>query len=81
MEFLICFVVVIRAHTLTLLIFGKLGNDDQVWLYLRAIFRTSTKAVVLLLVVYCYMYLPLFMGRFCVCLCFGMHYFMSFLVL
>ena len=34
------------------------------------------KAVVLLLVIYCFMYFPLFVG-FCVCLCFVMHYFAS----
>ena len=39
-----------------------------------------SKAVVLSLLNYCFMYLPLCVG-FCVGLCFGMHYLMSFLVL
>ena len=39
-----------------------------------------SEAVVLLLLIYCFMCLPLFVG-FCVDLCFFMHYFESFLVL
>ena len=39
-----------------------------------------SKAVVLVLLIYCFMYLPLFMG-FCVGIWFGIHYFLSFLVL
>ena len=39
-----------------------------------------SEAVALLLLIYCFMCLPLFVG-FCVDLCFFMHYFESFLVL
>ena len=38
-----------------------------------------SEAVILLLLIYCLMYFSLW--RFCVCLCFGMHYFAPFLVL
>ena len=40
----------------------------------------GSKAVVLLLLIYCFMYLHSFWG-FCVGLCFGTHNFMSFIVL
>ena len=40
-----------------------------------------SKAVVLLLLTYCLMYFSLFRVGVCVCLCVGMHYFVSFLVL
>ena len=47
---------------------------------LVALTAVRSKAAVLLLLIYCFMYLPLFVG-FCVGHCFGMHYFMSFLIL
>ena len=44
-----------------------------------ALAAVPSEAVIFLLLIYCLMYFSLW--GFCVCLCFGMHYFAPFLVL